>query len=131
VIGAGFSWLLAHEIDTMDIERIDMETRQGFLQTSYSVGDMLRHIEPVRSLATVVQVANSGAAQWSGWARPNSLLGMKILIALELLRRRGDRIDQVASAPAMSWVMRDRRYTLIGPDQFRGMVERAVSRGLG
>lgn len=124
----GFAWLLARSVTTMEVEQIDMATRYQTWAVSYSIGDMVRHVEPACSIASIVEIIASDTARWRGWFKPGSLLGMKTLIALELLKRRGAMVEPSASALAMGWIMNDPRYAPLGPDQFLRVVEQAVSR---
>jgi hypothetical protein len=126
----GFHWLIARGFDTTNVEGVQMGTRDQTLGTQFSISDMLHFIEPMRSMSIVLNLIASNAVS-RDWFVPGSLLGLKMLVALSLLSRRGLGPDEAAYQTASRWIASDPRYAPMGVEEVAGIVDRAVRQRVG
>lgn len=121
----GFHWLIARGFDTTNVEDVQMGTRAQTFGTRFSIADMLQFIEPMRSLSIILHLIASDAVS-RDWFNPGSLLGLKMMVALSLLRRRGLGTDEAAHQTASRWIASDPCYAPMGVEEIAAIIDRAV-----
>ncbi|MEJ0060778.1 MAG: hypothetical protein WDM79_14895 [Terricaulis sp.] len=126
LIGRGLGWLLANDIDVLDVEHVTLDTRQGLWAPSYSVRDKLRDIESLGSLPDVIRAMSSD--RWSRWTRRSALQGFRMLVAIRVAHRQHEQVNQRAEELGMRWVLADSEYARLTVSQIGMVIDRAISR---
>ncbi len=123
----GFGWLIARGFNTTNVEDVQMNTTDQPGPSSFSISEMLRCVRPIHSLSSTLRLIASDALP-PGWFRQGSLLGLKMLVALSILRQRNLGFDDAAFDTASGWIARDARYAHVGVEQIAAIIDRAVQR---
>jgi hypothetical protein len=125
----GFWWLIARSFNTNNVEDVQMDTRDQRVGSSLSISEILAYMQPIQSLSFVVRLIASDTAS-PAWFRSGSLLGLKMLVAMSLLRQRNLGFDDAAFATASRWISSDARYARMGVEKIAAIIDRAVQRVL-